>query len=93
MLIITSDFDMDWPPQVQAIFNIAAPINELTEAIVNFDCFMDTRNPADVDFYKFELPKDEVRVYSQKVFIMAFLPIGLGMIAYLVWYIICRCKK
>ena len=43
MLIITADFDMDWPPQVEAIFGIAAPINELTEAIVNFDCFMDRR--------------------------------------------------
>ena len=26
MLIITSDFDMEWPPQVIQIFEVAAPI-------------------------------------------------------------------
>ena len=37
MLIITADFDMSWPPQVLQIFDIAAPINTITEAIVNLD--------------------------------------------------------
>ena len=93
MLIITSDFDMDWPSQVVQIFNVASPINELTEAIVNFDCFMDSRKIADVMPYDFDLPKDEIRVYSQKVIIMAFLPAVLGAVAWIVWWIICRIKR
>ena len=64
MLIITADFDMKWPAQVIQIFNVASPINELTEAIVNFDCFMDQRTIDNVLPYDFNLPKDEVRVYS-----------------------------
>jgi len=90
MLIITSDFDMSWPSQVSSIFSIAEPINTLTEAIVNFDCFMDVRTLADVDPYNFTLPETEIRVYSQKVLIMAGLPIILGGISYVMWWIICR---
>jgi len=93
MLIITSDFDMAWPTQVKYIFNVASPINELTEAIVNFDCFMDSRKLEDVPLYDFNLPSREVRIYSMKVAIMAFLPIGLGGISWLVWWVICRIRK
>ena len=88
MLIITSDFDMQWPMQVKTIFNVASPINELTEAIVNFDCFMDSRNVEDVDPYDFTLPSNEIRVYSQKVMIMALLPAMLAIISYTTWKII-----
>ena len=56
MLIITSDFDMSWPDTVQDIFAVAGPINAVTEAIVNFDCFMDTRKLEDIDQYDFTLP-------------------------------------
>ena len=56
MLIITADFDMNWPDQVNLIFSIASPIREITEAIVNFDCFMDTRVYEDVDQFDFTLP-------------------------------------
>ena len=90
MLIITSDFDMNWPKQVIAIFNVASPINELTEAIVNFDCFMDTRDASTVSPYVFDLPGEEIRVYSQKVMIMALLPAELAILSYAIWYIICR---
>ena len=93
MLIITSDFDMDWPPQVQQIFAVAAPINELTNAIVNFDCFMDGRKLDEVDAYDFALPEGEMRVSYQKVIIMSSLPVVLGGIAYVTWWIICRCTR
>ena len=53
---------------------------------------MDTRKLEDVDPYKFELPPDEVRIYSLKVLIMAFLPAGLACLAYITWWIICRIK-
>lgn len=56
MLIITADFEMSWPDQVIVIFSIASPIREITEAIVNFDCFMDTRVYEDVDQFDFKLP-------------------------------------
>ena len=91
MLIITADFDMNWPETVKSIFFIGAPINYLTEAIVNFDCFMDTRTLEEVDPYNFSVPNNEIRVYSMKVFLMAGMPILIGAFSYIIWWIICRC--
>lgn len=49
MLLITASFDLDWPEEVNDIFELAAPIKEVTNAIVSFDCFMDTRALEDVE--------------------------------------------
>ena len=43
MISITASFDMDWPESVKYIFAFAAPVKDLTDAIVQFDCFMDLR--------------------------------------------------
>lgn len=93
MLIITSDFDMDWPDQVKSIFSIADPINALTNAIVNFDCFMDVRKIEEVEQFNFTLPEGEMRVAYQKVMIMSSLPIVLAALAYIIWWVISRIKK
>ena len=93
MLIITQDFDMDWPDPIINIFSVASPINQMTESITNFDCFMDTRTLEEVDQYDFVLPQNEIRVYSQKVLIMALLPIILAIFSWVVWWIICRIKN
>jgi len=53
MLLITASFDMDWPGEVQFLFNIAAPIKEITNAIVSFDCWMDNRPLEAVDRFDF----------------------------------------
>ena len=65
----------------------------MTESLTKFDCFMDKRSLDDIDPYDFDLPQDEVRVYAQQVMIMSALPIGFGLIAYVVWWIICKCYR
>ena len=68
----------------------------MTDALVNFDCFMNTEERESIDLYEFNLPENEIgpiRVYAQKVFIMAGMPIFLGVAAYVIWWIICRIKQ
>ena len=93
MLLITASFDLDWPDQVLLIFNLAAPIREITSAIVSFDCWMDTRPLDTIDFYSFYAGENDVRVIYQKLFINAGLPIVLSAISYSVWYFILRRQK
>ena len=65
----------------------------MTDALVSFDCFMDKRKLEDINPYEFTLPDDEIRVYQFQVLIMAGLPIILGTISFVVWWIICRIKR
>jgi hypothetical protein len=92
MLMITSSFNMNWPPEVLAVFNIAAPIEQITSSITSFDCFMDRRNPDEIDPYHFYAGEYELRIVYFKLCIMAVLPIILCAISYSVWYLILRCK-
>lgn len=93
MITITASFDMDWPFHVKYIFALVAPIKELTNAIVSFDCFMDRRNIEDVDPYRFYTDENDVRVVYQKLILYAGMPISLATIAWLVWYVIGRCNR
>ena len=93
MISITASFDMDWPESVKTIFAFAAPVKDLTDAIVKFDCFMDRRDPALVDPYEFYNDPEELRVVYQKMILYAAMPILLAMICYIVWTLIGKCYK
>jgi len=90
MLLITASFDMSWPQEVQMIFNLAAPIQQVTSSITSFDCYMDKRSKEDIEVYNFYADPNELRIVYQKLFIMAFLPILLAIISYSAWWIILK---
>ena len=92
MISITASFDMDWPEQVKVIFAFAAPVKDLTDAIVQFDCFMDLRNYADVFPYDFYADPLEFRVVYQKMLLYAAMPILLATVVYIVWAVVGRFK-
>jgi hypothetical protein len=93
MLLITASFDMSWPEEVKMIFNIAAPIAQITSSITSFDCYMDDRNPNVIDPYNFYANPYDLRIIYQKLFIMAGLPLVLAASSYSVWYVILRYRK
>jgi hypothetical protein len=93
MLLITASFDMNWPDEVVTIFDVAAPVRQVTSSITSFDCFMDRRSYESVDPYNFYSDPYELRVVYQKCAIMALLPILLAIVCYSVWYVILRYKK
>ena len=64
----------------------------MTDAIVQFDCFMDLRNYADVFPYDFYVDPTEFRVVYQKMVLYAAMPILLATVVYLVWAVIGRFK-
>jgi hypothetical protein len=45
LLILTSGFEFDWPMFVKDFFAIAEPVAEMSQQILSFDCFLDTRDP------------------------------------------------
>ena len=91
MLIITSSFDMKWPPMVQQLFIIALPIAELTTSLTAFDCWMDSRDPATIDPYNFKVDPGFLPVIYQKLFVMAGMPFLIGGVGYTVWWVVIRC--
>ena len=62
MLLIISSFDMAWSKEVLLIFNIAAPIQQITSSLVSFDCWMDTRDALSLNVYAFYAPLMEFRI-------------------------------
>jgi len=90
MILITASFDLDWPPQVKEIFASSAPIAEITNAIVSFDCWMDSRNPENVDKFNFRAGENEWRVIYQKLMINAVLPIIMCAASYSVWWLVLK---
>ena len=93
MISITASFDMDWPESVKYIFAFAAPVKDLTDAIVQFDCFMDLRNPLLVDPYEFFADPKDLRVVYQKMLLYAAMPILIATVVYIVWAVIGRFMK
>lgn len=93
MLLITASFDMSWPDEVKLIFNIAAPIAQITSSITSFDCYMDKRHPSVIDPYDFYAELYDLRIVYQKLFIMAGLPLFMAAVSYSVWYIILRYRR
>ena len=95
MISITASFDMNWPESVTYVFELAAPIKDLTNAIVSFDCFMDGRDLDAVlaDPYSFETERSDIRVVYQKLLLYASMPISLAATAWLVWYFVGRFEK
>ena len=84
---------MNWPAEVKMIFNVAAPIAQITSSITSFDCYMDTRDPSEVNPYIFYAEPYDMRIVYQKLFIMAGLPIVLACASYSIWYVILRWQK
>ena len=64
----------------------------MTDAIVQFDCFMDLRNYDDVFAYDFYADPTEYRVVYQKMLLYAAMPILLATVVYLVWWVIGKFK-
>ena len=62
MLLITASFDMNWPSEVVSIFEVAAPVRQITSSITSFDCYMDQRERADVNEYNFYPDPFEIRI-------------------------------
>ena len=44
LILLTASFHLDWPSKVAAMFKTAEPVAEVSEQIVSFDCFIDTRD-------------------------------------------------
>jgi len=93
MLIIFAGFDLDWPPQVSTIFSLAAPIKLVTQAVISFDCFMDTRDLTDVDPYYFRYRLSDFPIIYIKLGLLAVLPIVIIIISYVLWSIILRIQR
>ena len=62
MLLITASFDMNWPEDVKTIFNLAAPIAQITSSITSFDCYMESRDSSSIDPYNFYVDPYEIRI-------------------------------
>ena len=62
LLAICAQFKFNWPAQVTSFFSIGSFIMSSQESIVQFDCFMDTRNPATINRYYFKPQYHEMRV-------------------------------
>ena len=62
MMVITSSYDMNWPPEVTDFLLQIAPLMEFQRMLVAFDCFMDPRDVADIGEYEFEAREDEFRI-------------------------------
>jgi len=104
MLIIFSSFEINWPSQVSKIFGIAAPIKLVTEAVVSFDCFMDSNYAFTMkewsDWFKhkynylnFEYENHFIPIIYVKLCILAVLPVILILFSYISWSIILRITK
>jgi hypothetical protein len=81
MIMITSSYDMNWPPEVTDFLQQIAPLMEFQRMLVAFDCFMDPRNIEDIGEFEFEAREDEFRITYWKLIIYAVMPIVLGMIS------------
>jgi hypothetical protein len=93
MLIITASFDMNWPDVVQQLFDVAAPIEIVTQQITAFDCWMDNRDPTDIQKFLFEDDPNFIAVSFQKTMIMSALPIIIMLISYSIWFLMYKCKQ
>lgn len=51
--MITATFNLNWPTQVNYIFELSSPLSEASTALVSFDCWMDTRNATSINRYDF----------------------------------------
>lgn len=81
---------MAWSKEVLLIFNIAAPIQQITSSLVSFDCYMDTRDYFSVNVYNFYAPLMDFRIVYEKLLIMAILPILVTVGSYLFWYVVLK---
>ena len=72
MMVITSSYDMNWPPEVTDFLLQIAPLMEFQRMLVAFDCFMDPRDVADIGEYEFEAREDEFRITYWKLIFFSF---------------------
>ena len=93
MLLITSAFQLNWPSELSTFLTASAPVTEATTSIVSFDCWMNQRNPADINRYKFTVSKNDMTVVYQKMMMTGGLPIVIGIITVLVWSVILKKYK
>ena len=41
LIMLTASFNLQWPNQVQAIFDSTRPVADVSSRIFSFDCFLD----------------------------------------------------
>lgn len=88
-MLLTANFEFDWPRFVESFFEIAEPVAQVSQQVISFDCFLDTRSGES------EEPEEDsiFRIYYQKLIIFALMPLILSMVCYISWILVARKRK
>eukprot|EP00347_Sterkiella_histriomuscorum_P017868 403347667 len=96
LIMMTSTFDFEWSQQILDFFTESKQVATVSTQIFSFDCFLDTRgtNQTSSDQNPFEyIPTQDngfIRIFFQKLVMIALLPIILVLCSFGAWHLI-RC--
>jgi hypothetical protein len=79
LVALTASFNFEWPESVVRLFDSAKPAAEISRHIISFDCFLDTRRENN--------DENAIRIYYQKMIMLAILPLFLGICSLIFWSI------
>ena len=83
LVIIIASFKLEWPPRVESVFSVAAPVSDASTSIMNIDCII--------------MGSENKMVFSEhpflaKLLVAGLLPLYIMLIAKVIWQI-CYCSK
>ena len=85
LLVLTSTLNLDWPPQVQSMFNALKPVSSIDSELISLDCFFETRTSVE-DKYLFS-------PYFFKMILYTFIPLITILCTALFWWTFFYCYK
>ena len=76
LIVITLNFDLDWPSQVSQVNETAKPLADVSSRIISFDCFLG----------------DGLVIRKVFIYFMTYilLPFFLGVISFVFWKVLYR---
>ena len=74
LVLLTLSFEFDWPKQVEALFDIAQPVADVSSRILSLDCFLSLASTGLQNVYVYLL-------------VYLLMPIGVVGISLLFWWI------
>lgn len=80
-MLLVSSFNFQWPEQLEVFFKTTSPVSEASTQVVSVDCFMSEKAAFGKDDGSF------FKTYFVKLLIFALLPVILGVVSYVVWWL------
>ncbi|CDW74982.1 UNKNOWN [Stylonychia lemnae] len=93
LLLMTGTFDFQWSSNILGFFSQTNKVATAYTQIFSFDCFLKERIITNNSTGIYQTYQQDLRIFYQKLILIAILPFVLTISCYLIWKIIQRIRK